>query len=103
MAPFIGTVSKLILAGSLTIGHRQDALSLLNIRFDPSSGGFEQWASGIGRSRLDPHGKMDIRRALSVRFDGTVLIMSWCLASGTFATCWDRTKDITMTLALTCR
>ena len=31
------------------------------------------------------------------------LIMSWCSASGTFGTCWDHTKDITMTLARTYR
>jgi hypothetical protein len=31
------------------------------------------------------------------------LIMSWFSASDTFATCWDRTKDITMTLARTYR
>jgi hypothetical protein len=64
-----------------------------------SSGGSVRWASGIGRSHRDRHGKMDIQRGSSARSDGTALIMSWCSESGTFAICWDRTKDITMTLA----
>jgi hypothetical protein len=34
-----------------------------------------------------------LRRSL-VRSDGIALTMSLCSASGTFATCWDRTKDI---------
>jgi hypothetical protein len=36
----------------------------------------------------------------SVRSDGIALIMSWCSASGTFGTCWDRTNDITITFSL---
>jgi hypothetical protein len=37
----------------------------------------------------------------SIRRDA--LITSWCSASGTFATFWYRTNDITMTLARTYR
>ncbi len=51
----------------------------------------------------DHRGKMDIRRGSSAQFGGIALIMSWCSASGTFVTCWDCTKDITMTLARTYR
>jgi hypothetical protein len=36
---------------------------------------------------------------VETRSDGIALTMSVCSANGTFATCWDRTKDITMTLA----
>jgi hypothetical protein len=49
------------------------------------------------------HGKMDIRRGSSARSDGSALIMSWCSASSTSASCWDRTKDITMARAHTYR
>ena len=55
------------------------------------------------RSQRNHLGKMDTRRGSSVRSDGTALITSWYLASDTFATCWDCTKDITMTFARTCR
>ena len=68
-----------------------------------SSGVFVRWASGISRSHRDHHGKMDIRRGSSARSDGSALTMSWCSASSTSASCWDRTKDITMTRARTYR
>src|SRR5258708_18501855 len=47
-----------------------------------SSGGFAQWAYGIGRLHHARHGRTDIRRGSSVRSDGIVLTMSLCLANG---------------------
>jgi hypothetical protein len=64
---------------------------------------FERWAFGIGRFHHDHHGRTDTRRGSSVRSVGIALTMSLCSASGTFATCLDCTKDITMTLARTYR
>jgi hypothetical protein len=69
----------------------------------PSSDGFVRWASEIGRPRRDHPGKMDIQSGSLARSAEIALITSWCSASGIFATCWDRTNDITMTPARTYR
>jgi hypothetical protein len=68
-----------------------------------SSSGFAQWAYGIGRSHHGRHGKTDIRRGLSVRSDGIVLIMLLCSASGISAICSMPTKNITTRLGRTYR
>src|SRR5438067_12910098 len=52
-----------------------------------SSGGFEQWVYGIGRSRHGRHGKTDTQRGSSVRSDGIVLTMLVCSANGISAIC----------------
>ena len=56
-----------------------------------------------GRSHHDRHGRTDMRRGSSVRSDGIVLTMSLSSTSGIFATCRDRTKNITMMVARTYR
>jgi hypothetical protein len=61
------------------------------------------FSSGVSRSHRDHHGKMDIRRGSSARSDGSALTKSWCSASSTSASCWDRAEDITMTRAHTYR
>src|SRR4051794_22594665 len=61
----------------------------------------QRWAYAIARSLHDRHGKTHMRRGSSAQSDGTVLITSWCSANGTFANCWDPTKDITTKLART--
>src|SRR5258708_26494466 len=57
-----------------------------------SSGGFAQWAYGIGRLHHARHGRTDIRRGSSVRSDGIVLTMSLCLANDISVICSIRTK-----------
>ena len=58
-----------------------------------SSGGFAQWAYGIGRLHYARHGRTDIRRGSSVRSDGIVLTMSLCLANDISVICSIRTKN----------
>ena len=62
-------------------------------------------AMGIRDRPIAPRspGKTHIFGGSSARSDGSALIMSWCSASSTSASCWDRTKDITMTRARTYR
>ena len=80
---------------SFTIGIGSMAMSL--------SVAFARWAFGTGRSHHGRHGRTDMRRGSSGRSDGIALTMSLSSASGIFATCWDRTKNITMMLARTYR
>src|SRR5260370_3686048 len=68
-----------------------------------SSGGFAQWAYGIGRLHHARHGRTDIRRGSSVRSDGIVLTMSLCLANDISVICSIRTKNITTKLGRTYR
>ena len=68
-----------------------------------SSGGFAQWAYGIGRLHYARHGRTDIRRGSSVRSDGIVLTMSLCLANDISGICSIRTKNITTKLGRTYR
>src|SRR5258707_9365890 len=57
-----------------------------------SSGGFAQWAYGIGRLHHARHGRTDIRRGSSVRSDGIVLTMSLCSANDISPICSIPTK-----------
>jgi hypothetical protein len=62
-------------------------------------------AMGIRDQPIAPRSpwQMDVRRGSSPRFDGSALTMSWYSANSTSASCWGRTKDITMTRARTYR
>ena len=68
-----------------------------------SSGGFEQWVYGIGRSRHGRHGKTDTRRGSSVRSEGIVLTTLLCSANGICAICSILTKNITTRFVRTYR
>jgi hypothetical protein len=88
------------LEADTTIPHSRSGWGLWR-RFDPPSS-CDGHPGSSSRTAITM-AKLDIPRGSSARSDGTALIMSWCSTSGTFATCWDRTKNITMTLAHTYR
>jgi hypothetical protein len=97
----VPTISFRLLYGFLVLRHSRREILWLGVTDYPSRS--RDGHSGPADRTTTAMAERTLRRGSSVRSDGIALTMSLSSASGIFATCWDRTKNITMMLARTYR